>query len=104
MEDDTAQRELVTRVLEDIGTVLQASTVEEARLFAAAVDLIICDWSLPDGSARDLQRGIGKPIVVVSGYEAPPDGEPAPGPWLRKPLHLDELRAAVTTAIARAGE
>lgn len=99
VEDDPAQRALVTRVLERMGFAVTAvGSIAEAKHVARA-DLILADWLLADGTAEDL-RGQGVPLVVLSGYERPEDWQ---GPWLVKPVHLEDLRRVVTTAIAEAG-
>lgn len=100
VEDQPVQRRVLVRMLEPLGEIYEASSVAEAR-DSLPVDLILADWRLPDGTARDLQLGV--PMVVVSGYEAPPDGKPWPGKWLQKPLNMVDLRAAITSAVAMDG-
>lgn len=100
MEDEPVQRRVLARMLEPFGEIYQASSIAQARE-APPVDLILSDWDLRDGTARDLQFGV--PLVVVSGYDAPPDDKPWPGLWLQKPLNLVDLREAVTMAVARHG-
>jgi DNA-binding response OmpR family regulator len=102
LQGDPATRLMIERELAALSmSVVEATSVAHARTMPKP-DLILTSWVLPDGTPRDLRVGV--PIVVVSGYDRPPDGEPWTGPWVRKPLHMADLRAAVTTALARAGE
>lgn len=100
VEDNPVQRRVLARMLAPLAEIHEAGSVAEARA-SLPVDLILSDWRLPDGTARDLQLGV--PLVVISGYNAPPDDKPWPGLWLQKPLNLVDLRAAVTSAMARSG-
>lgn len=100
VEDEPVQRRVLARMLEPFGEIYQASSIAQARE-APPVDLILSDWHLRDGTARELQLGV--PLVVVSGYDAPPDNKPWPGLWLQKPLNLVDLREAVTLAVAQRG-
>ena len=50
-----------------------------------------------------LSARLGVPVIVISGYSEPPDGEPWSGMWLRKPIHVPDLHRAITTAIGMAG-
>lgn len=95
VEDDPAQRELLATVLERDGhDVAAIGSVEQAigLLGRAHVDLIISDYDLGKVEGKQSYgtelRGLGPPLVIVSGYDAPNGYH---DPWLLKPLRYDEL-------------
>jgi CheY-like chemotaxis protein len=73
-----------------------------AALREQAVNLLLTDISLPDGSGLDVAREAlsqnpGLPVIVCSGYDATDDARSL-GPTvhpLRKPIELEELEALV---------
>lgn len=102
LQGDVATREMLVRELAALSmSVIEASTIADAKT-KQRPDVILTSWVLPDGTPRDLSFGV--PVIVVSGYAAPPDGSPWNGYWVRKPLHMATLRAALNAAIGMAGE
>lgn len=75
IEDDPDQLELLRETLEDRfgrGTVVGVCTAADAlRQDAAAFDLILCDYNLPDGSGMDVLEKIvarcATPVLMVTG-------------------------------------
>jgi CheY-like chemotaxis protein len=100
-EDDAALRELYTHRLQAIGeyVVLTAESGDDAwAAFDDDVDLAILDEQMPGRSGVELARAIAAspfdvPCVVLSGQDPPEQGS-----WdafLRKPVHLDDLRTVL---------
>ena len=78
VEDEDLLRELVERILEDLGyTVLAASSAQEAeRIFqqyGRKIDMLLIDVVLPAGSGGELYRGLARygdlpKAIFMSGY------------------------------------
>jgi CheY-like chemotaxis protein len=112
VEDDNEVAALVTEMLEQLGYCVTRAASAAAALGALsngrAVDLVFSDIMMPGGmNGVDLAREIRRrrnnlPILLTSGYaEAAKESAAAEGVRvLPKPYRLDELAAAVTTAIA----
>jgi len=113
VEDDADAREASAAVLDHLGyRVLTAGTGEEAlaRWEAARseIALVLTDLMTPGLGGEEVwralrARGADVPIVVLSGY-APPPGRTIPdargvAAWLRKPIGIDELGAALGRAL-----
>lgn len=113
-EDEPAVRGLVVAGLERAGyTVLGASEGNEAlalaQLHEGTIDLLLTDVVMPGMSGRALAERLvaerpGLPVLYTSGYPAGAlgsDDVSAPGSgFLQKPFTLEELTAAVASAIA----
>jgi len=100
VEDDKSQRELMRRsVAEHVDEVAEAGSVEEAVALKGPFDVILCDYGLPDGTARDVAARVrADHFVVISGGEPPTDWDVQ---WIRKPVSLAELAAAVSSILWR---
>ena len=75
IEDDPDQRELIRQTLEDHfgpGTVAGAESIAGAmRQDLRGLDLILCDYNLPDGTGLDLLERVksvcSTPVILVTG-------------------------------------
>jgi two-component system, cell cycle sensor histidine kinase and response regulator CckA len=119
VEDDTAVRALVRRVLATHGyTVLEAAGGAEALALVAdgngTIDLVLSDVVMPGMSGQTLARALatrlpGVPVILMSGYTEDAieqHGVLAPGThFVEKPFTPDELRRKVREVIddGRAG-
>lgn len=114
VEDDADAREASAAVLDHLGyRVLTAGTGEEAlaqwEAARAEIALVLTDLMTPGLGGEEVwralrARGADVPIVVLSGY-APPSEPALPGArgvaaWLRKPIGIDELGAALGRALS----
>jgi signal transduction histidine kinase/CheY-like chemotaxis protein len=111
VEDDDEVAALVTEMLEQLGYKVTRAASAAAALGALsngrAVDLVFSDIMMPGGmNGVDLAREIRRrrdnlPVLLTSGYaEASQESAAAEGVRvLPKPYRLDELAAAVTTAM-----
>jgi PAS domain S-box-containing protein len=106
VEDEAPVRELVRRVLEDVGYVVLAAGLpsEAERLLAetAQVDLLLTDVVMPEMSGYDLALRVSerRPDVrrlFISGYA--PRAQPVKGPLLKKPFAPEQLARAVRAAL-----
>jgi DNA-binding response OmpR family regulator len=76
VEDDTAVQKYISTLLTDIAVVTSASTLKEAQSLVKdfRYDLIIIDFTLPDGSGSELIGQLAKqdptiPVIVFSAHE-----------------------------------
>jgi two-component system, cell cycle sensor histidine kinase and response regulator CckA len=110
VEDEEPVRELVRRVLEDVGYhVLAASRPSEAQRLAAEseIDLLLTDVVMPEMSGYELATRVrlARPdahTLFMSGYAHKALGDTARlpgGELLRKPFSPEELTAAVRAVL-----
>jgi CheY-like chemotaxis protein len=111
VEDDDEVAELVGQMLSQLGYEVTRAANAAAALGALAngrqVDIVFSDVMMPGGMngldlAREIRsRRFGLPILLTSGFAeaARPEAEAAGIRILSKPYRLDELAAALTTAI-----
>lgn len=112
VEDDEDIRELFTYALERVGfDVRPAATVAEARaaLAAAPTDVMVADYSLPDGTAAALISLCAdtRPAVCVllTGFDARDVDGSGYDIVLTKPISADQLIGAIRPlALQRAAE
>jgi DNA-binding NtrC family response regulator len=107
VEDDAQMRSLLARYLGRVGhVVVSAGTLEEARELQAkeGPDLIIVDYSLPDGTAFDLigsrqERDSSEAVIVLTGVGtidlAVRAIKAGAEHFLTKPVDLDSLGVLV---------
>lgn len=76
VEDDTAVQKYISTLLTGIAVVTSASTLKEAQSLVKDIhyDLIIIDFTLPDGSGSELIGQLAKqaptiPVIVFSAHE-----------------------------------
>ena len=113
-EDDPADRELTTRRLARHAPHVKldlAPTVSEAldKLEAGAVDLVLSDFRLPDGTGWDLMQELSatKPVraIAISGHNTDVDIERSRKvgflDHIAKPLVAEELTAAIERAVTK---
>ena len=112
VEDDPAVRQLLAAILRAAGhQVLHAAAIREARAvledLGSAVDLVISDIGLPDGSGarvmrlcRQLRPNASVIFITGSPEEYPAMlHEVAPGRIVRKPFRAARLVEAVQRAL-----
>jgi len=114
VDDHEEVRDLLSRSLRRDGhEVATAATAGEARdrLVEGAVDVIVLDVALPDGSGIDLCRElrrdeIGTPVLLLTAHAAVPERvaglDAGADDFLGKPFAVSELRARVR-ALGRRG-
>src|SRR5262245_37893886 len=114
VDDHEDVLELVTRALErDHHVVSTATTIEAARerLAASAIELLVLDLGLPDGTGQALcaelrARGSSVPILVLTAKSAVASRvavlDAGADDYLGKPFAVAELRARVR-ALGRRG-
>jgi CheY-like chemotaxis protein len=106
VEDDPEQREMMVRFVR-----LRGYEAECAGSVAAALrkldrngfDMLVLDWSLPDGTAAEVIAAASTPwdrVLVVSAELRPP--VPRGVETLRKPLEAQRLAAALRVRARRA--
>jgi DNA-binding response OmpR family regulator len=110
-EDDDDIRSVFEMVLGDVYEIRSAGTAAATLALAAAwtPDVVLLDWTLPDGSGDDVVRRLRAlhsdfehlPIVVVSGA---PSVRALAGDIgavaCPKPCDIDQLTAAIELALA----
>jgi PAS domain S-box-containing protein len=110
VEDEDPVRELVSRVLEDVGyTVLTAARPSDAQRIVSSskVDLLLTDVVMPEMSGYDLATRIrlaqpGVHVLFMSGYAHKALGEASElpeGDLLRKPFSTEDLTRAVRAVL-----
>ena len=112
VDDDTDHLMMLEALLENAGyTVIAATSCSEGRavLMQREIDALVADYSLGDGTASDLVRGLGdrRPRVslVLSGFDASEDVartlEAGFDAHLVKPTSIDLLRELLTEGLRR---
>jgi CheY-like chemotaxis protein len=110
VEDEDPVRELVARVLEDVGyRVLSAPRPSEAQRIVAStsIDLLLTDVVMPEMSGYDLATRVrlaqpGVHVLFMSGYAHKALGEASElpeGELLRKPFSPEDLTRAVRAVL-----
>jgi DNA-binding NtrC family response regulator len=86
---------------------VHVATVADARTALGdgqQIDLLLTDYRLPDGNGADLAAQCGgRPIVVLSGYDAydlPREKFPPGTVFRTKPLTFEGLESALQDAVA----
>ncbi len=116
VEDDEALRRTARRILVRLGHDVSEASDGAAALRAleagAEIDLVISDVSMEGMGGRELfrrlrSRGDEHPFLFTSGHSseemAGDPGMPAGAVFLSKPWTVDELRAAIVSAMRRLG-
>lgn len=117
VDDDAAVRKVMTAALKRVGhrTLVAATAAEAERTLLGvrgAIDLLISDVNLPDLGGPELVSRLreGHPslrVLFTSGSRPPEGAEHAEllraSPFLDKPFSLEDLRAAVSDALAPGG-
>jgi CheY-like chemotaxis protein len=109
VDDDSDVRDIVSRVLTELGYNVRESATGEEGLAALAEfdpDLLVIDFAMPNMNGAEIaaaaraQKG-GLKILFLSGYADTAALEIAVGrtPLLHKPFRPAELAAAVRTAL-----
>jgi len=113
VDDHEDVREVIVAYLETLGyDVVQSSSGRTALDFlrghAAAIDLLIADYAMPEMSGLELVRAVRAknptlPVVIVTGYAetADFDDRQLDAELLKKPFRMNELAATVESALAR---
>jgi PAS domain S-box-containing protein len=112
VEDETAVRKAVMRILSDSGyNLLQAagptSALDLARMWSGPIDLLLTDIVMPDLSGDELARELRKArpnlrVVYMTGYSGEIDSVAlrVDGPLVRKPFTREALLAAIEGVLA----
>lgn len=92
VEDEPRQRDVLARLFRsrlDV-EVLEAASAEEAAHVQGPIDVVVCDWSLPNNkTARDVRPMWPDALfIVLSGYDAKPDFVEH---WLVKPFKMAQF-------------
>jgi DNA-binding response OmpR family regulator len=116
-DDEQTVRKFVAAVLRAAGysvvpTATAAEALAVARTQLVRINLLVTDVDLPDGYGPELAEAVaaihpGVDVLVISGwpYEAVVDRGLAPGTsYLGKPFTVEELRAAVRSALGKVRE
>jgi DNA-binding response OmpR family regulator len=111
VEDNEDIAVVYGEILRTIG--YEAITVGDGRSALAVLDdptrtvsLVLTDLAMPHMSGAEVvhamrARGLRTPVIMLSGYPAPP-GDPVRAEvdaWLQKPLEVDELVAMVARVL-----
>ena len=111
IEDDNALREGIALALKAQGTVIPCPTMAAARAAMAetAMDLLLLDINLPDGSGLDFCREVRResrvPVIFLTANDTELDEvmgfESGGDDYITKPFSLAVLRARVEAALRR---
>ena len=111
IEDDNALREGIALALKAQGTVIPCPTLAAARAAMAemAMDLLLLDINLPDGSGLDFCREVRResrvPVIFLTANDTELDEvmgfESGGDDYITKPFSLAVLRARVEAALRR---
>jgi PAS domain S-box-containing protein len=105
VEDDASNRRIIQKLLADLGEVVPADSLEEARrhLGAERFDVVLLDLGLPDGSGHELlPLAQGTPVVIFSASEASADLARQVAAALVKARASEyQLREAISTLLRR---
>ena len=109
IEDDNALREGIALALKAQGTVIPCPTLAAARAAMAetAMDLLLLDINLPDGSGLDFCREVRResrvPVIFLTANDTELDEvmgfESGGDDYITKPFSLAVLRARVEAAL-----
>ena len=116
VDDDQSLLEVTRRALSRLGyEVVPFTRPEEAlksfKLMPAMWDLVLTDRSMPNMSGEELAQEVLRtrpdtPVVMATGFSAPEDEQRirdiGVADFLHKPIHGDELAAAVEAALQHA--
>jgi DNA-binding NtrC family response regulator len=88
-------------------TALNTESAIEA-LYREGFDVLITDIKMPGGSGLNLidrakKDWPGLPVIVITGHyqEIPPDTDKKVHRWILKPFSVEEIRAAVMSAVEK---
>lgn len=112
IDDDTNVRQMTAALLEELGyRVEEASDGEKgiAEFVNSSPDLVLVDFAMPGMNGAEVASKLRKkqsniPIVFISGYADTAAIERVFGPsstMLRKPFRMEELSAAIQSALER---
>lgn len=113
VEDDTTLSLVVDSYLKQEGHIVdRAATLDEACkcVYQSEYDLIVLDWTLPDGSGIDLlkqfrQRGGSTLCLILTGKKEVKEKEfgfdSGGDDYLTKPFHIKELGARIRALLRR---
>jgi len=96
VEDNRAQREALVELLQAEGFDTRAAQSVQgglAEMRRSACEVLILDWELPDGDAKDIFSALDHPasrLVIVSAHDRV-GPVPRGATLLRKPIVLDRL-------------
>ncbi len=106
VEDEILLSMMLEDIFSDAGAhvIGPAATVEQAIALIAAevIDVALLDVCLRDQRSdpvAEILRQRGVPYVLATGYHNPQGAELASAPTLTKPYRLDQLEAALVTAL-----
>jgi len=116
VDDQHAARTLLKKILKemDVAQVLEAANGRDALSLVESapdmVDLVICDWNMPEMSGLDFitkmrATGVATPVIMTTG-RADKDSvlaakEAGISGYLVKPFSVTQLEAKIRVALAR---
>lgn len=110
-DDDASLREVIISMLAlDGHEVVAVATESEAVLLydSRTTDLLVLDVNMQNGGAREIlerldarEQGVQCPVLVVTGEGNWGGSHPRLAGVLTKPFLMDDLRQAVSSALAR---
>jgi len=110
VEDEAIQRQVLATHLQDEGyDVLESENVEQAleRIRQDAVDIVISDFKLPDGTGQDLLEKIQEinpaiPVILITAYASVEKAVQAMKSgafdYITKPIQIEELLVVLKRA------
>ena len=111
MDDEPMMRSVMMATLREHYRVVASADGKDAfatfGVMGEPIAAVVTDIRMPRMNGLELAEAIGRmpappPVLFVSGFPGAPDQ--MPGPFLTKPFHLDDVRAAIARFITLPGD